>query len=145
MLKEKTAAPDFKLVDSDGNVCTLSALEGNFVVVYFYPKDATPGCTKEACDFRDNFARLTKNKCLVFGISKDGVASHQKFKNKYELNFTLLSDPTLETHEAYQVLDAGKVIRSTFLIDKKGTLVKVWSKVKVPGHVEEVLKVLEAL
>jgi peroxiredoxin Q/BCP len=145
MLTEQTIAPDFTLMGNDGKEYTLSALKGKSVVIYFYPKDDTPGCTKEACDFRDNLPQLIEKDCLVFGISKDSLASHQKFKGKYNLNFVLLSDIDLKVHKAYQVLEETKTIRSTFLIDKTGKINKIWTKVKVPNHVEAVIASLKAL
>ena len=142
MLKEGTKAPDFILPGSDGKMHSLLSQKGNLVVLYFYPKDNTPGCTKEACDFNDNLDRLAKKGCIVFGISKDSIQSHKKFIDKYQLNFTLLSDESLETHMDYEVLDTHKVIRTTFLIDKNGMIAKIWPGVSVKGHVDAVLKSL---
>ncbi len=141
-------APDFTLpTDVENKEVTLSKLRGKKVVLYFYPKDNTPGCTKEACDFRDNFAALKKQGVEVFGISKDSVKSHTKFKEKYSLPFTLLVDANADVCEAYGVVNKkslfGKTFlgieRSTFLIDEKGAIIAIWRKVKVPGHVEQVL------
>jgi len=145
MLKINQKAPDFALLGTDGKLHKLSALKGKLVVINFYPKDNTPGCTQEACDFRDNLERLTEENCVIFGISKDSLISHEKFKEKYALNFTLLSDPDLEAHVAYQALEEKKTIRSTFLIDKKGKIVKIWPKVSIKNHVEEVLKAIQEL
>lgn len=141
-------APDFTLAtDIDSQNVTLSTLKGKKVVLYFYPKDNTPGCTKEACDFRDNFARFKTAGIDVFGISKDSMKAHQKFKEKYALPFTLLVDPHADVCEAYGVINKkslfGKTFlgiqRSTFLIDENGYIRAIWRKVKVNGHVEQVL------
>ena len=145
MLQENQLAPNFTLVDNTGKSHSLADTRGKCVVVYFYPKDDTPGCTREACDFRDNLAALTKENCLVWGISKDNASSHVKFIEKYDLNFTLLSDTDLKVHEAYEALEDNKTIRSTFLIDQNGKLAKVWSKVKVDGHVSSVLTAIKGL
>lgn len=145
MLKENQPAPDFSLKDDKGHAHTLSDFRGKQVVIYFYPKDDTPGCTREACDFRDNLSALAKEECVVLGISKDDMASHTKFINKYSLNFTLLSDVDFTAHEAYGARVDGKTIRSTFLIDKKGRIAKIWTNVKVDGHVATVMKAIEAL
>jgi thioredoxin-dependent peroxiredoxin len=140
-------APDFDLVGDDGQRHTLASLRGKNVVLYFYPKDATPGCTTEALAFRDARAALEAKNAVVLGVSKDSVESHKKFKAKQELDFTLLSDPTGSTIEAYGAWGEknmyGKkmmgIIRSTVLIDAKGHVKKVFPKVKVAGHVDEVL------
>jgi peroxiredoxin Q/BCP len=141
-------APDFTLpADTDNKEVTLNKLHGKKVVLYFYPKDDTPGCTKEACDFRDNFAVFSQHGIEVFGISKDSAKAHTKFKNKYSLPFVLLVDANADVCEAYGVVDKknlfGKtflgITRSTFLIDEKGIITAIWRKVKVPGHVEQVL------
>lgn len=146
MLKLNQLAPDFELSDQDNKKHKLSDLRNKFVVVYFYPKDNTPGCTQEACDFRDNMDKINNEDCIVLGISKDGLASHQNFKDKYNLNFNLLADPDLTVHQKYQVLnEEKKVIRSTFLIDKSGKIIKLWSPVKVPNHVTEVLEAIQEL
>jgi peroxiredoxin Q/BCP len=121
--------------------------------VYFYPRDDTPGCTTEACDFRDNMARLTAKGAVVLGVSRDSLKSHAKFKAKHSLNFPLLADEDLAMHRAYNAWGTknmyGKevegTIRSTFLIDGKGVLRAAWTKVKVAGHVDAVLTALEAL
>jgi len=141
-------APDFTLLtDQENQSITLSKLKGNKVVLYFYPKDNTPGCTKEACDFRDSFGQFKKQGALVFGISKDSAKTHSKFKEKYALPFTLLVDDNADVCEAYGVINKkslfGKTFlgiqRSTFLIDEKGMISAIWRKVKVNGHVEQVL------
>jgi peroxiredoxin Q/BCP len=144
-------APDFTLpTDQDNQVITLSQLKGKKVVLYFYPKDNTPGCTKEACDFRDHFPTFSKKDVLVFGISKDSAKAHSKFKEKYGLPFTLLVDANADVCEAYGVINKkslfGKTFlgiqRSTFVIDEKGIICAIWRKVKVNGHVEQVLNEL---
>lgn len=141
-------APDFTLpTDDENKTITLSELKGKKVVLYFYPKDNTPGCTKEACDFRDNFAAFKQAGAEVFGISKDSSKSHTKFKEKYTLPFTLLVDANGDVCQAYGVINKKSLFgntflgiqRSTFLIDEKGVIAGIWRKVKVPGHVEQVL------
>jgi peroxiredoxin Q/BCP len=152
-IAEGDKAPAFNLPGDDGKTHKLSEHKGKRVVLYFYPRDMTPGCTTEACDFRDNFARLKKAGAVVYGVSKDSVGSHEKFRDKHELNFTLLSDPALDVHKSYGAWGEktmyGKktqgVIRSTFLIDEKGKLAKAWRHVKVKGHVDQVLEALSEL
>jgi peroxiredoxin Q/BCP len=141
-------APDFTLPATTGENVTLSKLKKQPVVVYFYPRDDTPGCTKEACDFRDNLERLKAYGVTVLGISKDNLFSHQKFKDKFSLNFPLLSDESSETIQAYGAWAEksmfGKkymgIERMTFLIDKNGAIAKIWPKVNVEGHVDEILE-----
>jgi peroxiredoxin Q/BCP len=146
-------APDFTLpTDGNGQV-SLAALKGKKVIVYFYPKDDTPGCTKEACGFRDAAPDFTGSDAVVIGISKDSVARHDKFKKKYELPFTLASDPEGKIIEAYdswveKSLYGKKYMgidRATFLIDGAGTIRGIWHKVSVTGHVDEVLQAAKAL
>jgi peroxiredoxin Q/BCP len=146
-------APDFTLpTDSNGSV-TLSRLKGQNVVLYFYPKDDTSGCTAEARGFRDSFPDYSGAESVVIGISKDSVASHDKFKKKHELPFILASDAGSDTCERYGVWVEKSMYgrkymgieRCTFLIDKEGVLRGAWRKVKVPGHVAEVLKAARAL
>lgn len=140
-------APDFSLQTETEETISLKSLRGKKVVLYFYPKDSTPGCTQESCDFRDNYSTFKKKGVAVFGISKDSAKSHVKFKEKYELPFPLLVDEDTEVCTAYDVLKEksmfGKkymgIERSTFLIDEKGKVEQVWRKVKVKGHVEQVL------
>lgn len=147
MLEIGQKAPTFKLKNQTGEEHSLKDYKGKKVILYFYPKDMTPGCTTEACDFRDHHSRLKKKKAVVFGISKDSVARHEKFAEKYELPFDLLSDEDGEVCKAYDVIQEknmyGKkvlgIVRSTFLIDEQGLIEKIWWKVKVSGHVEEVL------
>jgi peroxiredoxin Q/BCP len=151
-LKVGDTAPAFSLPGDDGQTHTLAQHAGTPVVVYFYPRDDTPGCTTEACDFRDNLQRVTAHGAVVYGISRDSLAAHAKFKSKYNLNFTLLSDPSLATHVAYgawgeKIMYGQKtvgVIRSTFLVGKDGKIAKVWPRVKVQGHVDDVLHALAA-
>lgn len=145
-------APAFTLPDQDGKPVSLADFEGKWVVLYFYPKDDTPGCTKEACSFRDNFAALQEKGAVVLGVSGDGAASHRKFAEKYSLPFPLLSDETHDVMRAYGAWGTksmyGKqfegVIRSTVVIDPQGKVAKTWPKVKADGHGKEVLDWLEA-
>ncbi|MFY7779098.1 MAG: thioredoxin-dependent thiol peroxidase, partial [Elstera sp.] len=143
-----TQAPDFTLpTDGNGSV-TLSALKGKPVVLYFYPKDDTSGCTAEACQFRDMHPDFSGAEAVIIGLSKDSVASHDKFKKKYELPFMLAADTEGAACEAYGVWVEksmyGKkymgIERATFLIDRDGKIAKIWRKVKVPGHGADVLK-----
>lgn len=147
------AAPDFTLPIDGGGEVSLKALEGNKLVLYFYPRDDTPGCTTEACAFRDALPDFSKLKATIIGVSKDSVASHDKFKTKFKLPFPLASDADGKVCEAYGVWAEksmyGKkymgIERSTFLIDEKGIIRNIWRKVKVDGHAEDVLKAAEAL
>lgn len=149
-LKVGDQAPDFTLLTDQEEKVSLKSLRGKKVVLYFYPKDNTPGCTRESCDFRDQFAVFKKHGAEVFGISKDSAKSHTKFKEKYALPFTLLVDDNADVCEAYGVVDKksmfGKtflgITRSTFLIDEQGKIKAIWRKVKVTGHVEQVLNEL---
>jgi peroxiredoxin Q/BCP len=146
-------APAFTLTADDGKKVRLSDLKGGPVVVYFYPRDDTPGCTREACAFRDQKAGLKKLGATVLGISTDSTASHEKFRDKYELNFPLLSDPEHAVAEKYGAWREknmyGKksmgIQRSTFLIDADGKVAKVWKAVKVDGHDEQVVAALKEL
>lgn len=146
-----TPAPDFTLPDATGGTVTLSSERGHPVVLYFYPKDDTPGCTTEACDFRDNWHTLEQRGVRVLGISRDSVASHRKFAEKYGLPFTLLSDEGGEVTEKYGVWGEksmyGKtymgIARTTFLIGPDGIIQHVWEKVKPAGHAVEVLASLD--
>jgi thioredoxin-dependent peroxiredoxin len=150
VLKTGAKAPSFELFSDEGKKVSLKDFAGRKVVLYFYPRDNTPGCTKEACSFSENNKRLQKAGAVVIGISADSVASHQKFKQKYNLGFTLLSDPDKEVIEKYGVWKEknmyGKkmmgVERTTFIIDEQGKIAHVFPKVKVDGHTEEVLKAL---
>lgn len=153
MLDISTAAPDFTLPQGDGTEITLSALKGGPVVLYFYPRDDTPGCTKEAIAFSEHLDAFHAAGAKVFGISKDSVASHAKFAAKKELSVPLLSDEHGSTCEDYGVWKEknmyGKkymgIERTTFLIDANGDIAMVWPKVKVPGHAETVLAAVQAL
>lgn len=150
MLKVGDRAPDFTLPDQEGNEITLSEYAGKRVIVYFYPKDDTPGCTKEACSIRDNFPALTEKEAVVFGISADSVESHKKFKEKFGLPFTLLSDPEKKVINAYGAWGTKKmygkeyegIMRYTYLIGPDGTVEKAFDKVKSAQHGEELLGVL---
>jgi len=153
MIQEGKKAPDFVLASSGGGDVGLKGLKGKTVVLYFYPKDDTPGCTREACAFRDNQAALKKKGVVVLGVSGDSLASHEKFKTKYKLNFPLLSDSDKAVAKKYgawgeKVLYGKKtigMIRSTFVIDGEGVVRKVFPRVKVDGHAEKVLEAVAAL
>jgi thioredoxin-dependent peroxiredoxin len=148
MLKEGTTAPNFTAKNANGETVRLKNLRGRKVVLYFYPKDDTPGCTKEACSFRDAFSDFKKRGIEVLGVSPDSEASHKKFTAKYKLPFTLLADPEHSISEAYGVYGEKKfmgrtymgVKRITFLIDEKGKIKKVFEKVKPEEHAQEVLE-----
>ncbi len=148
-----TKAPDFEALTDSNETFILSSLLGKWVVLYFYPKDNTSGCTKEACDFRDNFNILKGFGVEVIGVSPDSVQSHIKFKEKYNLNFTLISDPDKKVCQLYDVLGEktmyGKkylgVIRTTYIIDPDGIIRYVNPKVKVDGHVQEVIEKIKEL
>lgn len=145
-------APELGIPDQDGKNVTLKDLKGKQVVLYFYPKDDTPGCTKESCDFRDSMAPIKKTGAAIVGVSLDGQVSHQKFIKKFSLPFPLLSDEEKKVSTAYGVYKEksmyGKkywgIERSTFVIDTDGTLKAIFRKVKVDGHVDEVLAALQA-
>ena len=147
------AAPDFTLPTDGGGSVSLSGLKGQKVIVYFYPKDDTPGCTKEACGFRDSLPDFAKVDAEIIGVSKDSVAKHDKFKAKFELPFTLASDADGAVCEAYgtwveKSMYGRKYMgidRATFLIDEAGVLRREWRKVKVTGHVDEVLAAAQSL
>ncbi|GIW17632.1 MAG: peroxiredoxin [Tepidiforma sp.] len=146
------AAPAFSLPDQDGNTVSLADFAGKWVVLYFYPKDDTPGCTKEACSFRDRHAELQAKGAVVLGVSGDSSASHRKFADKYSLPFPLLADTEHEVARAYGAWGTKKMygkeyegmIRSTVVIDPAGKVAKTWPKVKPDGHGDEVLAWLEA-
>lgn len=150
MLEKGTKAPLFTLPDKDGNAISLSDFSGKKVVLYFYPKDNTPGCTRQACAFAGLYEEFKKKDIVVIGISKDSVASHQKFAEKYNLPFILLSDPELIAIKAYDVWQEKKmcgkvgmgVVRTTFIIDEKGLIEAVMPKVKPDTNAEEILNLL---
>ena len=147
MIAEGEMAPDFELESDGGESVRLSDYRGKPVILYFYPKDNTPGCTKEACDIRDAWGEFERRGAVVLGISADSVSSHERFKEKYRLPFTLLSDPEHEVIERYGAWKpkrlAGKsflgIVRSTFLIDAEGKVAKVWPKVDPAKHADWVL------
>jgi thioredoxin-dependent peroxiredoxin len=150
VVEEGAPAPDFELRSDEGETVTLSALRGKPVVLYFYPKDDTPGCTTEACEFRDAYDRFRDQGVEILGVSPDTEASHQKFKSKYELPFTLLADPEHQAAEAYGVWkekrNYGKtymgVERSTFVIDADGKVAKAMRGIRPAGHAAQVLETL---
>ena len=147
MLEVGTKAPDFTLPDQDGNMHFLSEYRGKKVILYFYPKDNTAGCTKQACGFAERYPQFTEKGAVVLGVSKDSVASHKKFEEKYGLPFTLLADPELAAIQAYDVWQEKKnygktymgVVRSTYLIDENGKIVKAFEKVKAADNPEQML------
>jgi peroxiredoxin Q/BCP len=144
-------APDFTLLDQDGNKVSLKDFAGKKVVLYFYPKDNTSGCTREACNFRDDFPKFKKSEAVIIGISPDSVESHKKFVNKYNLPFTLLSDEDKKVLTKYDVWKEKSmygrkymgVERTTYIIDESGKIKKIFNKVKVDGHNEEVIEALK--
>jgi len=148
--KEGSKAPDFELSDQDGKPHKLSDYHGRKVVLYFYPKDMTPGCTVEACQFRDRRKEIAKKGAVVLGVSTDSVKSHKKFEEKEKLNFTLLSDENKDVVNKYGVWGKKKFMgreymgtnRVTFVIDEKGKIIKVFEKVTPKGHDDEVLALL---
>ncbi|KAB2328517.1 thioredoxin-dependent thiol peroxidase [Cytobacillus depressus] len=144
-------APDFTLKASNGDEIKLSDFRGRNIVLYFYPKDMTPGCTTQACDFRDQYSHFSDLNAVILGVSPDPISRHEKFIEKYDLPFILLADEEHKAAEAYDVWKLKKMFgkeymgieRSTFIIDKEGKLVKEWRKVKVKGHVEEALQFIK--
>lgn len=148
MLEAGDKAPDFSGKDQDGNEVKLSDFTGKKVVLYFYPKDDTPGCTKQACSLRDGFPNLTQNNIVVLGVSNDDEESHQKFIEKYDLPFTLIADTDKEIVNKYEVYGEKNMYgnkfmgikRTTFLIDEQGKIKKIFKRVKVDEHADEVLK-----
>lgn len=138
MLVEGTPAPEFSLLDQTGEEHTLSQYKGKWILIYFYPKDNTPGCTAEACSIRDSWSEFSQAGLSVLGISADSVESHQKFAEKHELPFTLLADPTSEAISAYKAGTKGAK-RVSYLIDPTGIIKKVYPKVKPNQHAQEVL------
>lgn len=150
MLKEGDKAPAFSLTSDKGETVSLKDFKGKTVVLYFYPKDMTPGCTQEACDFRDSLGSFTRKKAVILGVSRDSVERHQKFKEKYELNFALLSDVDGEVCKAYGVWKEKSLYgrkfmgieRSTFVIGPQGKVEKIFPKVKVKGHSDALLEAI---
>ena len=146
MLEAQMKAPDFSLPDKDGNTVRLSDFQGKKVVLYFYPKDNTPGCTRQACAFAASYEQFKAQDATVIGISKDSVASHLKFAQKYDLPFILLSDPELQAIQAYGVWQEKKlygkvsrgVVRTTYIIDEQGNIEKVMPKVKPDTNAEDI-------
>ena len=150
MLETGTKAPDFSLPDQDGVMHSLSRYRGKKVILYFYPRDNTPGCTKQACGFRDLYPQLTEKGAVVLRVSKDSVASHKKFQEKYQLSFPILSDTELQVIQAYDVWKEKKlygkvsmgVVRTTYLIDENGIISKAFGKVKAAQNPEQMLEEL---
>lgn len=151
MLEIGTQAPSFNLPDQDGVMHTLEEYAGKKVVLYFYPKDNTPGCSKQACSFGDLLPLFTERGAVIIGVSKDSVASHRKFADKFHLPFTLLSDTELETIKAYDVWQEKKlygkvsmgVVRTTYLIDENGVIIKAMGKVKAAQNPQDTLDALK--
>ena len=151
MIKENTKAPLFNLPSTNNNKYSLKDSLGNYVIIYFYPKDDTPGCTLETNDFNRLLPKFKKLNCEILGVSKDNLKSHDKFKHKYKIKFDLLADEELKVLKKYKVWGKKKfmgrefmgIIRSTYLIDKKGKIIKIWSNVKVKDHAKEVLETLQ--
>ncbi|MDA8670774.1 thioredoxin-dependent thiol peroxidase [Candidatus Pelagibacter sp.] len=150
-MKINTKAPDFKLPSTTKDNYALKDSVGKYVVIYFYPKDDTPGCTVETNDFNKLLSKFKKLDCEVYGISKDSLKSHDKFRDKYKIKFDLLADEELNVLKKYKVWGKKKfmgrefmgIIRTTFLIDKHGKIIKIWENVKVKDHAKEVLKTLK--
>ena len=151
MLDIGTMAPDFTLPDQNGEMHTLSQYRGQKVILYFYPKDQTAGCIKEACSFRDRYPQITEKGAVILGVSKDTVRSHKNFETKQDLPFTLLADPEIKVIQMYDVYKEktmyGKKVmgteRSTYLIDENGVIVKAYQKVKAGDHPQDVLEDLQ--
>ena len=153
MLKINTKAPNFKLPSTSKDDYSLKDSIGKYVVIYFYPKDDTPGCTIETNDFNKLLSKFKKLDCEIYGISKDNLKSHDKFRDKYKIKFDLLTDEKLIVLKKYKVWGRKKfmgrefmgIIRTTFLIDKKGKIIKIWDNVKVKDHAKEVLETIKNL
>jgi thioredoxin-dependent peroxiredoxin len=151
MLKINTKAPSFKLPSTSKDDYSLKNSIGKYIVIYFYPKDDTPGCTIETNDFNKLLTKFKKLECEVYGVSKDNLKSHDKFRNKYKIKFDLLTDEELKVLKKYKVWGKKKfmgrefmgILRTTFLIDKKGKIIKIWDNVKVKDHAKEVLDTLK--
>ena len=150
MLEIGTKAPEFSLPDENGEIRNLSDYKGKKLILYFYPRDNTPGCTKQACGFADLYPQFSEKDVEIVGISKDSVASHKKFKEKYSLPFTILSDTELQTIQAYDVWKEKKlygktsmgIVRTTYLIDENGVIIKAMDKVKAAENPKETLGLL---
>lgn len=150
MLEKGTKAPEFSLPDENGEIKNLSDYKGKKLILYFYPRDNTPGCTKQACGFANLYPQFSEKGVEIIGISKDSVASHKKFKEKYSLPFTILSDTELKTIQAYDVWKEKKlygktsmgIVRTTYLIDENGVIIKAMDKVKAAENPEEMLGLL---
>ena len=153
MIKENTKAPIFKLPSTNKKEYSLKDSIGNYVIIYFYPKDDTPGCTIETNDFNKLLPKFKKLNCEILGISKDNLKSHNKFRDKYKIKFDLLADEEIKVLKKYKVWSKKKfmgrefmgIVRTTFLIDKKGKIIKIWSNVKVKDHAKEVLETLQKI
>ena len=151
MIKENTKAPIFKLPSTNKKEYFLKDSIGNYVIIYFYPKDDTPGCTIETNDFNKLLPKFKKLNCEILGISKDNLKSHNKFRDKYKIKFDLLADEEIKVLKKYKVWAKKKfmgrefmgIVRTTFLINKKGEIIKIWNKVKVKDHAKEVLETLQ--
>lgn len=151
MLEVGTKAPEFTLPDQNGEMHTLSEYKGKKVILYFYPKDNTAGCTKQACGFAERYPQIEEKGAVVIGISKDSVKSHKNFETKYELPFTLLSDPELQAIQAYDVWKEKKnygkvymgIVRTTYLIDEDGVIIKAMDKVKAADNPQQMLEELK--
>ena len=150
MLEKGTKAPEFSLPDENGEIRNLSDYKGKKLILYFYPRDNTPGCTKQACGFGELYPQFSEKGVEIVGISKDSVASHKKFKEKYSLPFTILSDTELQTIQAYDVWKEKKlygktsmgIVRTTYLLDENGVIIKAMDKVKAAENPEEMLGLL---
>ena len=151
MLKINSQAPNFKLLSTSKEIYSLKDSLGKYVVIYFYPKDDTPGCTIETNDFNKLLSKFEKLECEIYGISKDNIKSHDKFRDKYKIKFNLLADEEIKIVKKYKVWGKKKFMgrefmginRTTFLIDKKGKIIKIWENVKVKDHAKEVLETLK--
>ena len=150
-MKVNSKAPSFSLPSTSNNVYSLKDSLGKYIVLYFYPKDDTPGCTIETNDFNKLLSKFKKLNCEIFGISKDNLKSHDKFRDKYKIKFDLLADEEIKVLKKYKVWAKKKfmgrefmgIVRTTFLIDKKGKIIKIWNNVKVKDHAKEVLETLQ--
>ena len=153
MIKENTKAPNFNLPSTANKKYSLNDSIGKYLVLYFYPKDDTPGCTIETNEFNKLLSKFKKLDCEVYGLSKDSLKSHEKFKGKYKIKFDLLADEELKVVKQYKVWQKKKfmgrefmgVVRTTYLLDKKGKILKVWSNVKAKDHAQEVLETLKSI